>query len=132
MTIMTLKGVMSARKEAAIQFLQYAAAGQANHVGRQHLAPGFRHHNPYFRGDADSLLTAMDENAAQHPHKTLTVQRVLEDHDLVAVHSRVDHGPGLPSAGVVHIFRFDGDRIAELWDLGQEVPPDSPNTHGMF
>ena len=26
----------------------------------------------------------------------------------------------------------EGDRIAELWDVGQEVPPDSPNKNGMF
>ena len=60
------------------------------------------------------------------------MQHVLEDQDLVAVHSRVEHGPGLPTAGVVHIFRFDGDRIVELWDLGQEAPANSPNAHGMF
>ena len=33
---------------------------------------------------------------------------------------------------VVHIFRFDGDRIVELWDLAQEVPDHSPNANGMF
>ena len=24
------------------------------------------------------------------------------------------------------------DRIAELWDVGQPIPPDSPNEYGMF
>jgi len=33
---------------------------------------------------------------------------------------------------VVHILRFEGDRIVELWDIGQEIPQDSPNEHGMF
>jgi predicted SnoaL-like aldol condensation-catalyzing enzyme len=32
----------------------------------------------------------------------------------------------------VHIFRFRGDKIVELWDLGQEVPESSPNENGMF
>ena len=27
---------------------------------------------------------------------------------------------------------IEGDRIAELWDVGQEVPADSPNRNGMF
>jgi len=35
-------------------------------------------------------------------------------------------------AAVVHIFRFEDDRIVELWDLGQAIPQDSPNRHGMF
>jgi hypothetical protein len=29
-------------------------------------------------------------------------------------------------------FRFEGDRIAELWDVGQVAPADSPNEYGMF
>ena len=29
-------------------------------------------------------------------------------------------------------FRFQGDRIVELWDLGQPVPEKSPNENGMF
>jgi predicted SnoaL-like aldol condensation-catalyzing enzyme len=33
---------------------------------------------------------------------------------------------------VIHIFRFEEDRIVELWDVGQEIPEDSPNDNGMF
>jgi len=32
----------------------------------------------------------------------------------------------------VHIFRFKGGRIAELWDIGVQEPEDSPNQHGLF
>jgi predicted SnoaL-like aldol condensation-catalyzing enzyme len=32
---------------------------------------------------------------------------------------------------LVHIFRFDGGLIAELWDIGQPVPEDSPNERGL-
>ena len=57
---------------------------------------------------------------------------MLEDGDLVAVHSRVRQKPGDLGAAVVHIFRFQGDRIVELWDMGQSVPENSPNENGMF
>lgn len=71
----------------------------------------------------------MEKNAAEHPNKTLEVQRVLSDGDLVAVHSRVRPAPADAGLATVHLFRFEGDRIAELWDLGQPVPP---NKNGMF
>jgi hypothetical protein len=35
-------------------------------------------------------------------------------------------------AALVHVFRFEGDRIAELWDIGQPVPEHSVNAAGMF
>ena len=120
------------RKDAVTSFLRLAASGQAKRAFESYAATGFRHHNPWFRGDAQSLAAAMDENAAQNPDKTIEFIHVVEDGDLVAVHSRVRHTPGGPEAGVVHIFRFEGDRVVELWDLGQEVPADSPNEYGMF
>lgn len=40
-------------------------------------------------------------------------------------------GPEFRGA-VVHVFRFQGNLIAELWDVGQAVPENSPNEYGMF
>ncbi len=56
-------------KEAAILFLQMVASGKIREAFENHIAPDFRHHNPYFRGDAESLIQAMEENAAQSPNK---------------------------------------------------------------
>ena len=79
-------------------------------------------HNPYFQSDAESLMLAMDENAAQNPGKVLKVRRALQDGDLVAVHSQVKQNPADPGGAVVHIFRFEGEHIVELWDVGQGQP----------
>ena len=74
----------------------------------------------------------MDDNASQHPDKILEVRHVIEQGDLVAVHARVRHEAQGPDAAVVHIFRFENDRVVELWDVGQEIPADSPNEHDAF
>jgi predicted SnoaL-like aldol condensation-catalyzing enzyme len=122
----------NSRKQAAMNFLRQCAAGKARETFRAHVTPGFRHHNPYFRGDAETLAAAMDDNAKQSPEKVFEIQRALEDGDLVAVHSRVRMKPGDPDIAVVHILRFENDRVAELWDIAVPVPKDSPNKHGMF
>lgn len=33
---------------------------------------------------------------------------------------------------VVHLLRFRGGKIVEIWDCGQPVPADSPNSDGAF
>jgi predicted SnoaL-like aldol condensation-catalyzing enzyme len=119
-------------KDAAIEFLTLVATGKVREAYERHAGPGFRHHNPWFRGDAESLMTAMEENAAQNPDKTLEVQIALQEGDRVAVFSRVRQRLGDLGGAVVHIFRFEGDRIVELWDVGQEVPEESVNENGMF
>jgi predicted SnoaL-like aldol condensation-catalyzing enzyme len=119
-------------KEVAMEFLRLAASGSVREAYWKHVATGFRHHNPYFRGDAESLAAAMEENAAQYPDKKLDIQRALQDGDLVAVHARVRMKPDDAGVALVHIFRFEGNLIAELWDIGQAAPENSPNEHGMF
>jgi predicted SnoaL-like aldol condensation-catalyzing enzyme len=120
------------RKAMAIEFLKLAASGQVRDAYARHVAKDFRHHNPFFRGDATSLMTAMEQNAREHPAKRLDVLNALEDADLVAVHARVQHGPDEIGYAVFHLFRFVGDRIVELWDVGQEVPASTVNENGMF
>jgi predicted SnoaL-like aldol condensation-catalyzing enzyme len=122
----------ASRKAAAVDFLRLAASGKPREAFAKYAAAGFKHHNPFFRGDAESLIVAMEENAAQNPGKALTVHRALEDGDLVAVHSYVKHHPADRGAALTHIFRFEQERIVELWDIGQPVPESSPNQHGMF
>ena len=123
---------LQSRKDAAVEFLTLVATGKVREAYDRHIAPGFRHHNPYFRGDAVSLMDAMEQNALQNPDKILEVQIALQDGDYVAVFSRIRQKPGDLGGAVVHIFRFLGDRIIELWDIGQVVPENTVNESGMF
>jgi predicted SnoaL-like aldol condensation-catalyzing enzyme len=128
----TVESGKTPNKSTAISFLRASVGGEVRPAFDRHVTPTFRHHNPYFRGDAKSLAVAMEDNAKQNPHKVLQVEHALEDGDLVAVHSRVRLNPSAPEIALVHIFRFAGGRIAELWDVSQQPPADSPNENGMF
>ncbi|WP_026092373.1 nuclear transport factor 2 family protein [Calidifontibacillus oryziterrae] len=119
-------------KEKAVSFLQLVAAGEVREAYRKYISPEFRHHNPFFPGDVDSLLLAMEENAINNPHIIIEVKRVIEDGEIVAVHSHVKQNKDDLGGAVVHIFRFYNDIIVELWDVGQPIPENSPNENGMF
>ena len=125
---------MNTIDQAAVarRFLELAAAGKAREGAAQLVTPDFRHHNVYFAGDGASLFQAMDDNAAQFPGKTLDVMQSVQDGDRVATLCKVQHAPDQPVYSVAHFFRFEGGKIAELWDLGQEIPKNSPNRFGAF
>jgi predicted SnoaL-like aldol condensation-catalyzing enzyme len=74
----------------------------------------------------------MEESAVKFPQKEFEVVRALEDGDLVAVHGKVRLTPDSPWIALIHIFRFEGNQIIEEWEVGQEVPKDSPNENGVF
>ena len=123
---------MPNKKDVAVSFVRQAASGRVREAYDKHVSKDFLHHNPFFAGNAEALIAGMEENARQNPDKKVEVLHALEDGELVAVHSHVRHKPGDRGAALVHLFRFEGDRIAELWDIGQPVPADSVNANGMF
>jgi predicted SnoaL-like aldol condensation-catalyzing enzyme len=122
---------MQSPKDSAVSFLKNAASGKLDDAYAL-VSSGFRHHNPHFKGDAESLKSGMAGAHKQFPNTKLEVQRAIAEGDLVAVHSHVQHAPETPAIAVVHIFRFEDEKIAELWDVGMEVPKDSPNENGAF
>jgi predicted SnoaL-like aldol condensation-catalyzing enzyme len=121
------------RKESAVAFLRMAGMGKTDEAYARFIAPKFIHHNQYFKGDRQSLKTAMDEAHTTSPNKLIDVKNVFEDGDFVITHSLVVRGnPSDPDIAVVHIFKFEGDKVVELWDLGQLLSKDSPNENGAF
>lgn len=119
-------------KEIALDFLALCSKGNSKEAFGKYAGPKFRHHNVYFRGDADTLMKAMEENARQMPEKTFEVKHALQDGDMVAVHSHMCPRPDNRGVAIVHLFRFESGKIAELWDLGQPVPEQTVNENGMF
>ncbi|MTH15502.1 nuclear transport factor 2 family protein [Flavobacterium sp. LC2016-01] len=120
------------RKEIARDFLKLAAKGHPHEAFRLHVSKKFKHHNAYFKGDADTLMLAMEESARTNPNKVFKVHHILEDDNLVAVHSHLKQSPTDLGFAVVHILKFKDDKIVELWDLGQQIRPETINENGMF
>jgi predicted SnoaL-like aldol condensation-catalyzing enzyme len=115
----------------AVDFLRRARAGDRAAAERL-VTPNATHHNVYFAAGMPSLLDAIEAASKAAPHATFDVKHVIQDGEFVAVHSHVVREPNEPGAAVVHIFRFDGDRIAELWDVGMPIPANNPNADGAF
>ena len=119
-------------KDTALAFLKLCAAGKPREAFELYTGPTFRHHNAYFGDTAEELIEGMEESAAAFPRTVLEERQIIEEGNDVVVFSRVVHEPGNRGLAVIHILRFEGDKIAELWDVAQRVPEHSPNELGMF
>lgn len=64
------------------------------------------------------------------PKEKVDLQRIAADGDLVYLHVRSKMGN--KTVAVVDIFRIENGKIAEHWDVIQEVPEKSANPHPMF
>ena len=75
--------------DRAVDFLRLASRGDVEQAFARYVARDFRHHNPWFAGDASSLMRAMADNARQHPAKSCETLRTVAEGELVCVHSRI-------------------------------------------
>lgn len=123
---------MTSFKEKAKDFLLMCARGASRRAFELYASPNFKHHNAYFKGDADTLMVAMEDAHQQHPNKEFRILHELQDGNLVAFHSFVKQDHMAIGFIVMHLMRFENDKIAELWDFGQEIPKDMPNENGMI
>ena len=80
-------------KQIATDFLMLASKGNSREAFSKYVGKNFKHHNIYFKGDGESLMIAMEDNAMKNPNKICDIKRSLQDGDLVATHSHVRQKP---------------------------------------
>jgi predicted SnoaL-like aldol condensation-catalyzing enzyme len=81
------------------------------------------------------MVMAAKDLDTQNEEGEFTVKHVLADGDLVAAHTELLNSKSKPKKGglrQVHLFRFEGDKIVEYWDITQQVLLDMPNASGAF
>ncbi len=69
-------------KDIAISFLKLASSGKVRDAYSNFVGAGFKNHNPFFEGSAESLQAGMETNALQNPDKVLEVKRVIARENL--------------------------------------------------
>ena len=119
-------------KEIAKEFLILCAHGESRKAFKLYVGQNFKHHNAYFKGDPDSLMLAMEEGAKENPNKIFEVKRIIQDGDLVSLHSYIQQTENNLEYAVVHILKFENFKIIEAWDVIQPFPENMVNENGMF
>ena len=119
-------------KDSAVEFVKLCASNHVREAYERFVGPDFRHHNPWFRGDAASLQEGMAQSAAKNPGKIFEVKQAIAEGERVAVHSHLRMDAQDRGMAVVHILRFRDGRIAEMWDMAMPIPAEILNENGMF
>ena len=120
-----------ANKKKVVEFYEKALNQKDVAAVDQYLGP-YRQHNPQAADGPEGLKGYIGYLKGSAPRFKFEIKRVLADGDFVILHV---HGIPEPSArglAIVDIFRVDGERIVEHWDVIQEIPEKAANNNGMF
>ncbi|MDF8333399.1 nuclear transport factor 2 family protein [Novosphingobium cyanobacteriorum] len=98
--------------------------------------PGYIQHNPYAATGRDAAIGFLEKFVNENPGQKTMIHRIIADGNMVAVHSHgwMEHGDAAAKRGfaVVDIFRVQGCKVMEHWDVISPVPETAANTNTMF
>ncbi|WP_046733718.1 nuclear transport factor 2 family protein [Streptomyces humi] len=89
-------------------------------------------HNPTAADGSAGLKALAASIHQQFPDARYDVKRAIVQGDLVLLHSNVVLVPGTKGSSVIDIFRFQGGKLAEHWDVIQDVPDTTASGNDMF
>jgi predicted SnoaL-like aldol condensation-catalyzing enzyme len=121
-------------KKTAVAFYEKALnEGDVETAFRLYGGKYYKQHNPLIEDGKEGVGKFVAWIAENHPGAHGEVKRVFADGDYVILHS---HWNGLfggkPGEAVVDIFRLEGGKVVEHWDVIQPIPEKSANSNTMF
>jgi predicted SnoaL-like aldol condensation-catalyzing enzyme len=106
--------------------------GRVEDAFRLYAVPTYCQHNPLIEDGMEGVKKFVTWIMSNYPDARGEIKRVFADGDHVILHS---HWHGLsdnPRGEVVDIFRLEGGKVLEHWDVIQPIPETSANANTMF
>jgi predicted SnoaL-like aldol condensation-catalyzing enzyme/catechol 2,3-dioxygenase-like lactoylglutathione lyase family enzyme len=86
----------------------------------RHVAPDYIQHNPAIADGRDAAIAFLEPKFGA-PGATFDVKRLIVDGDFAVVHLHGRPDPAQPGVAVADIYRLEGGKIVEHWDVLQPV-----------
>lgn len=96
-----------------------------------HVVANYIQHNPGIADGREAAILALEPKFSQ-PGATFDIKRILVDGSLAAIHLHGRLSPEAPGGAVADLYRLEGGKIVEHWDVLQPVPDRAANPHPMF
>jgi predicted SnoaL-like aldol condensation-catalyzing enzyme len=103
------------------------AEAVSKYVGSKYIQ-----HNPQAADGPDAFIEFVNGLVFQFPQTSVDIKRVIAEGDLVVTHSLLKTSPEDRGTAAADIFRLEGGKVVEHWDVLQPVPETAANDNTMF
>ena len=130
-TSVGMMDIQEANKKVVLDFYQQMFGDKDISAVDKYILPDYIQHNPGVADGSEAFKSAAVEWFRAAPKTKIDVQHIAADGDLVFLHVRDKNANGTVIS-TIDIFRLDRGKIAEHWDVRQQVPVKAANNHPMF
>jgi predicted SnoaL-like aldol condensation-catalyzing enzyme len=122
----------SANKAIVRDFLEKAINQADFDAAAIHFGARYVQHNPMIADGVEGIRKHLLELRRQFPELRAEVKRIIADGDLVVAHVHAQRTSIDPGLAIVDIFRLEGGKLVEHWEVRQPVPDTAMHDNGMF
>ncbi|MBR0751706.1 ester cyclase [Bradyrhizobium jicamae] len=124
--------VREANKRTVLAFYDAALNRSNIDEAAAYLGPHFIQHNPRSKDGVEGFRALFQDLKTQFPGVRADVKRAFSDGDFVVLHVHAKLQPEDLGLAIVDMFRLEGGKIVEHWDVRQAIPETAANANGMF
>lgn len=121
-----------ANKKVVLDFYEKAINQKNFEAAAVHFGPRYTQHNPNAADGPEGLKAFLGFLREKFPGSRSEVKRAFTDGDYVILHVHAVREPGTRGSAIVDIFKLEGGKIVEHWDVVQPIPEKALNANGMF
>lgn len=89
-------------------------------------------HSPHVEDGREAVLKLFKNRYEKFPDASIDIKRATAGDDLVWIHLHSKRSPEDRGRAVINIFRMEGGKFVEHWNVVQAVPESSKNNNSMF
>ena len=97
-----------------------------------YLGDNYIQHEAIAPDGVAGLRGMLAKMAERMPQARVDVRRVFVDGDYVILHAHLVPTPGDRGKARVAIFRLDGGKVVEHWNVTESIPAETANSNGVF
>jgi predicted SnoaL-like aldol condensation-catalyzing enzyme len=121
-----------ANKKVVLDFYEKAINQKNFEAAAVHFGSRYTQHNPNAADGPEGLKAFLGFLREKFPASRSEVKRAFTDGDYVILHVHAVREPGTRGSAIVDIFKLEGGKIVEHWDVVQPIPEKALNANGMF
>ena len=120
-------------KKTVVAFYHKALfEGDVDAAIRLYGGDSYTQHTPFAANGFDGLKAYVKWIAENYPNTRGEIKRVFADGDFVLLHCHYTGFFGKNGDAIIDIFRLEGGKVVEHWDVIQAIPDHALNSNTMF
>jgi predicted SnoaL-like aldol condensation-catalyzing enzyme len=123
---------LEANKKTVLEFYEAGLNQKDFEAAAKFFGPRYVQHNPTAPDGIEGFKAFLGFLREKFPDSHSEIKRAFADGDYVILHVHSVREKGSRGRAIVDIFKLEGGKIVEHWDVAQDVPEKAANSNGMF